>query len=157
MSDRFKVREVAADRVQQLRTEVLRDWEYGRLCVFDEDEHEDTHHFAVVDQDDRVRGVVTYIRRRCPELDERPGYQLRGMAIAEDDQRYGLGSRLIQVSVPRLALAEPDAKILWCNAREHVIPFYERLGFEGIGDLFEIEGIGPHLRMWREMPVVMAG
>ena len=79
------------------------------------------------------------------------------MAVEAADQRSGFGTRLIQISVPRLALAEPDASILWCNAREHAVQFYERLGFEPIGEPFVIEGIGPHLRMWRRMPSVMTG
>ena len=157
MSETFVIREVPAERVQPLRTEVLRDWEPGRLCVYDEDEHDDTHHFAVRDQGESVRGVVTYIRRRCPEIDDEHGYQLRGMAVAPEDQGAGLGSRLLQVSVPRLALAEPDADILWCNAREHVVGFYERLRFETIGEPFEIEGVGPHVRMFRRLPTIMAG
>lgn len=157
MSDSFVIREVAAQRVQPLRTDVLRDWGPGRLCIYEEDELDDTHHFAVLDQDESVRGVVTYVRRRCPDIDDESGYQLRGMAIADGDRGAGLGSRLLQISVPRLALAEPDAAILWCNAREHAVGFYERLGFEAVGEPFAIEGIGPHVRMFRRLPTVMAG
>jgi predicted GNAT family N-acyltransferase len=157
MSEKFQVREVDAERVQPLRTEILRDWEPGRLCVYDEDERDQTHHFAVVDEAGEVRGVVTYVRRRCPEMDEEPGYQLRGMAVAPDDQGVGVGRRLVEASMPRLALAEPDAEILWCNARAQVVGFYERLGFKAVGELFEIEDIGPHLRMFRRLPSVMAG
>ena len=29
-------------------------------------------------------------------------------------------------------------------------------GFEAIGEPFEVEGIGPHVVMWRELPRVMA-
>ncbi|MBG31354.1 MAG: hypothetical protein CMI31_15360 [Opitutae bacterium] len=36
---------------------------------------------------------------------------------------------------------------IWCNARLAAIPLYKRLGFEEVGQPFDIPGIGPHLVM----------
>ena len=36
---------------------------------------------------------------------------------------------------------------LWCTARTNVATFYERYDFERVGDVFEVEGAGPHVLM----------
>ena len=41
--------------------------------------------------------------------------------------------------------------VLWCNARMVAIRFYKSLGFKIIGDIFNIEGIGPHYYMYKEI------
>lgn len=33
---------------------------------------------------------------------------------------------------------------MWCNGRTVARGFYERHGYEAVGDEFVIEGVGPH-------------
>lgn len=151
---RLRLEQVPAADVQPLRTRILRSWP-GPLCEYAEDDLDDTYHFALLDEEG-AWAVVTYVRRPCAQRPGEQAYQLRGMAVALDAQRQGCGTRLVEASLIRLAAAEPGARWVWCNARLSAVEFYERMGFEGFGDVFEIEGIGPHLRMMREMPRVLA-
>ncbi|MCL2504308.1 MAG: GNAT family N-acetyltransferase [Coriobacteriia bacterium] len=63
--------------------------------------------------------------------------QLRQMAVASEVRRRGVGRAL----VGRL---EEDARasgtgLIWLNARETAIAFYERLGYSCVGDMFVSE------------------
>ena len=44
-----------------------------------------------------------------------------------------------------------NGNLLWCNAGVIAPDFYKRMGFQTIGPEFEIEGIGAHYVMWREI------
>ena len=48
-------------------------------------------------------------------------------------------------------LKEKESDLLWCNARLIAVDFYESLGFKIIGEIFDIEGIGPHYYMYKEI------
>ena len=74
-------------------------------------------------------------------------YRLRGMASAPEVRGLGAGRILLEHAVD--VLAHRGCDLLWCNAREVAIPFYERMGLSGVGPLFDIPGIGPHQVMYR--------
>jgi GNAT superfamily N-acetyltransferase len=76
-------------------------------------------------------------------------WRLRGMATAEERRGEGLGRAVLDAIV--LHAAGHGAALIWCNARVRAIPFYERVGFAGLGELFEEPGIGPHLVMWKAL------
>ncbi len=48
-------------------------------------------------------------------------------------------------------LKKRDCDILWCNARLLAVNFYKSVGFKIIGELFDIEAIGPHYYMYKEI------
>jgi len=161
--------EVNAEVVQPLRTRVLRPgWLSGETLTFEADEATSTYHFGLVDSeesgDGSVVAVLTWLRQSAPsEVREAASlqpdevtYRLRGMAVAEEWRGQGLGARLLESSLVRLGLKAPACEIGWCNARESAVTFYEKQGFEVVGERFEIEGIGPHRAMWRQVPRVMA-
>jgi predicted GNAT family N-acyltransferase len=153
----MELRELEADDVRPLRTRILRPgYPDGETKAFDGDDAEDTHHYGLVDESDAPVAVVTYIRLAAPDELGGPAVRLRGMAVEEGHRRQGLGTRLLQNSLTRLAVAEPDMAVVWCHARTSAVGFYEEHGFERHGEVFDIEGIGPHVVMWREMPNVLA-
>jgi len=41
--------------------------------------------------------------------------------------------------------------MVWCNARLVAVEFYKSIGFKIIGDLFDIQGIGPHYYMYKKI------
>ena len=47
-------------------------------------------------------------------------------------------------------LQKKDVDIIWCNARLGAFNFYKKLGFEVIGDIFNIKDIGPHYYMFKK-------
>jgi len=76
-------------------------------------------------------------------------YRLRGMATHPNFRRQGFASELMNTAFEYLTKLECD--ILWCKARVVALDYYEFMGFNKIGDVFEIEGIGPHYFMYKAL------
>ncbi len=73
------------------------------------------------------------------------GWQLRGMSVRENQRGRGVGRAVLRACIA--AARAENAPVLWCNARVRAVPLYEREGFVSVSEVFEIAGIGPHLRM----------
>ena len=73
------------------------------------------------------------------------GWQLRGMSVKDGHRGRGIGRAVLLRCIA--AARQENAPVLWCNARVKAIELYRREGFVGVGEIFEIVGIGPHLRM----------
>ena len=73
----------------------------------------------------------------------RAAYQLRGMATRADLVRRGVGAALLTFAVDALR----PAPFLWCNARIAAVPFYRRMGWRVVSEVFDVPTVGPHLRM----------
>lgn len=152
----FLFEEVSVELIRPLRTRILRPhFPAGKFAVYEGDDRADTRHFAVKDGSTIV-GCATYMNWPSPAHHGEPAMRLRGMAVDAEYQGLGVGRRLLEVSMVRLAVLEPEHDILWCNARVHAIDFYEKLGFVTHGDEFEVAGIGPHVVMWRKLPEALA-
>lgn len=153
----MEFRELDAADVQPLRTRVLRTFfSDGELEEFEGDEARSSRHYGLVDGEGRIVAVASYLPESAPEGLGEPAMRLRGMAVEEDLRGEGHGSRLLQSSLSRLALERPELAVVWCHARTSAAGFYEREGFRRKGEVFEVERIGPHVVMWREMPEVLA-
>jgi predicted GNAT family N-acyltransferase len=74
------------------------------------------------------------------------GYQLRGMATAENYRGRGIGNQLLNFAI--VFLRGQKANYLWCNARKKALKFYQDSGFEVISAEFEVPAIGPHYVMY---------
>jgi GNAT superfamily N-acetyltransferase len=139
----IEVRRGTADEVIDVRHRVLREGRPRETAVFDGDTAKATRHWVAV-QHDRIVGVVSVMQAALPEAvdaDPRPTWQLRGMAVLPELQGAGVGRALLQA-----VHAEVDAP-MWCNARAHVERFYGRQGWRTVSAPFEVEPIGPHVRM----------
>jgi ribosomal protein S18 acetylase RimI-like enzyme len=67
------------------------------------------------------------------------------MATAPQARGLRLGTSIVKACV---AFARDNgARLLWCNARTGAVGFYSKLGFEIVGQEFEIPDVGPHFRM----------
>ena len=155
--DSLQFEQLDAERVRPLRTQILRPhFDEGRLCEFEQDDHQDTVHFGLVDAVGRVVAVATFFPQPCPEKPRPQALRLRGMCVEPVLQGMGLGERLLEAALGRLAVQFPSAEVVWCNARVSAAPFYEKMGFERIGQVFDVDPIGPHVVMWRKMPAVIA-
>jgi predicted GNAT family N-acyltransferase len=151
------VRPVPATSVRPLRTRVLRpEWPAGRLLTFAEDDEPETAHLAA-EQGGTAVGVGTVypqsppeaLRDGIPEAAYAPGaaWQLRGMATAESVRGTGVGAAVLAACVE--AVRRGGGAFLWCNARVGAVGFYARAGWTAFGDTFEVDGVGPHVAMWR--------
>ena len=93
-------------------------------------------------------GIVSVMPEAVPwRADEEGGWRLRGMATAPEVRGWGVGSDLVDVVVGHVV--HHRAAVLWCTARIAAVGFYERKGFEVIGETWEEPVIGTHIHMHR--------
>ena len=130
------VEEVPVDAVVDLRHRVLRPGRPRHTAHWPGDDAADTRHYRLA-LDGRTVAIATIM---VDPLDPGPEHRLRGMAVEPGLSRQGLGSRLLTAIQTRY-------EALWCNARAHAVPFYERHGWQTVGEPFEVPEIGPHSRM----------
>jgi predicted GNAT family N-acyltransferase len=126
--------------ILQLRHDVLIVGTDRTSVAFDGDDDSATIHIGAFDGE-RCVGCVSLMRS---PFDDRPAYQLRGMAVDEAHRGNGVGAQLLA-----FAESQVDLPLLWCNAREHAVGFYQQHGWETVGEPFEIAGVCTHLRMVR--------
>ncbi len=75
--------------------------------------------------------------------------QIRYMAVAPGHRTRGLGT-LVLHALEQLAIEE-GAKRLVCNAREDAVGFYQKNGFEDMGELTEERGTTRHQQMIKHL------
>ena len=140
-----RVEPVPVSTVMPLRRHVLRPGLPPEESSYEQDELPTTLHLAAFDGEGVVVGCCTWF----PDpLDGRPAWRLRGMATAPEARGRGVGADLVRAGLA--AGAERGFDLVWCNARTTAVGFYERHGFEAVGEEFlAVHGI-PHYRMVRD-------
>jgi GNAT superfamily N-acetyltransferase len=108
-------------------------------------------HLGAIDDDGTVIGTCFVYSDPCPWLPLRSNaWHLRQMATAEGHRGRGIGSAVLDAAITYLATQ--GAELVWCNAREGAVPFYQRHGFVTSGGVFMPQDHPiPHFRMWREL------
>lgn len=140
MSDpekRRSPRRVGADTVVPLRVAVLRPHMDASHSRYGEDGDAESRHFAIEDD-----GAVVAVGSSFRLAD---GWRIRGMATAAGRQGEGLGAAILRAILEDIRAR--GGGVVWCNARTTVQGFYAREGFRVTSEVFELEGIGPHVRM----------
>lgn len=142
------VRQISAAETIPLRHAVLRPGRPVETASFHGDDLPSTIHFGVF-RNGELLCIASLFEATLPEEPGLAAIQLRGMATAAEAQRTGLGRALV------LACAEfarhKRAQVLWCNARMYASGFYSKLGFNIVGNEFDIPDVGPHFRMKLEL------
>jgi uncharacterized OsmC-like protein/predicted GNAT family N-acyltransferase len=72
-------------------------------------------------------------------------YRLRGMATSEPMRGRGLGAVVLGAGLERLR--SQGADLVWCSARKPAAGFYRAAGFTETSAEYQVEHIGPHVRM----------
>ena len=146
MAERYFVEEVPTSEVLVLRMAVLRDGTPSQDPRYADDDTEGSVNLGI-----RESGILvacsTWLPRPWPLDQSAPATQLRGMAVAKHLQSKGLGNILLQAGITRAKTLE--STYVWARARDRALYFYERNGFETIGDQFidEASGLAHHLVM----------
>jgi len=148
-----EVRLITAEDTWQLRLAVLRPGRPITSAKFPGDDEPETRHFGAF-QDGHLLGIASVYRTEMPEQPGLPAYQLRGMATAREARGRGLGRELVRACAE--FACQREARLIWCNARVGAVGFYRKLGFEIIGQEFEIPDVGPHYRMFSQVSGVVA-
>lgn len=143
-----EIRELSAADTRPVRQRVLRPHQRPEELVYPGDDDADTFHLGAVSTSGEVLAILSMYRHAQPPadpMDEPRSWRIRGMASVPEARGTGLGRLLVEQARDRVWAESPDP--IWCNARENAFGFYQKLGFEIVGGIFEIEGIGPHAVM----------
>ena len=104
----------------------------GQDCPEDleyEFEEESTHFLVLVNN----KAVATARHRKTKK-----GYKLERFAVLESERGKGYGNYVLTAILKDL---RDYAGLIYMHAQEQVLPFYEKLGFKRVGDIFEEAGI----------------
>jgi predicted GNAT family N-acyltransferase len=117
-------------------------------CKFAGDEEDQTFHLGAF-MDNKLVSVASFYFEKHPDLEEPFQFRLRGMATLPDYQHKGLSTELLKMAFP--IIKQNFCHLVWCNARVTAVEFYQKVGFEKVGEQFDIPGIGPHLLMFKSL------
>jgi GNAT superfamily N-acetyltransferase len=118
--------------VRPLRLAVLRPGRPPESVATPKDDLPDTHHVAAI-RDGEVVGVMTLFSDPAPS-GEADALRIRWMAVRPELRGEGIG-RLLLNEAFRVA-RERSAALVWADARDSALGFYERNGFSPIGKSF---------------------
>ena len=128
------IRPMTSLEVRPLRLEVLRAGMVNQTVHFDGDDDPTTIHLGAFDQDQNNVGVSTWMQRPFPLAEEHKALQLRGMATAVNVQGQGIGAQLLVAG--QTYGREVGAHLIWANARDAALNFYNRHGYSTVGEGF---------------------
>jgi GNAT superfamily N-acetyltransferase len=128
------VAEIEAAQTHALRARVLRDGRSENVS-FPEDDRPGAFHLGVRQTPaGPVLAVGSFSPEETPYRPGRSGVRVRGMATDHACQGRGVGRRLLEEAIGRLRAG--GVEVLWGNGRDRALGFYQRLGFEILGDGF---------------------
>jgi GNAT superfamily N-acetyltransferase len=128
------VGDIEAAHTHDLRRRVLRDGHAEHL-VFPEDDRPGAFHLgARAEPGGPLLAVASFSPEPTAHRPDRRAARLRGMVTEPAHQGHGLGRGLLEDALPRLRAG--GIEVLWANARDSALGFYERLGFEVVGEGF---------------------
>jgi len=140
------VKRITAQQTYNIRKEVLRKG-INLPSQFTDDFDKDTFHLGVYEKDLLV-GISSFMKTSNPDFGLEQ-YQLRGMATLTDVRGKGYGKLMLNEAF--LILRDKQIPVLWCNAREIAVNFYEEMEFLKIGKLFLLPEIGMHYKMYKKI------
>ena len=146
MQSNLHIREIPVEYILDLRWRLLRASLPRDTANFEGDSEPATKHLAAI-QDGKIVGCCTILHR---PWQDKPAWQLRGMAVEMNLQNGGIGRKLLD-EVERIVRTEPHSLLLWCNARTPARGFYEKMGWSVVGEEFVIPTAGPHYRMTKSL------
>ena len=144
----IEIKNVDADMIKPLRHAELRKGQDFSTTSYLRDNEERTFHLAAI-LDRKIVTCATFYPEKSKKLNAINSYRLRGMATASIFKRKGYARELIIAAF--LELKAKGADFVWCNARIVALDFYKSIGFKIKGDQFDIETIGPHYYMYKEI------
>lgn len=139
----LRVVEVGPEATHELRRRVLRGGRADADVRFPRDDEPGTFHLALTDDSGTVVAVASFYPEPTPWRPRARAVQVRGMAVDASRQRSGAGRTLLEAAYER-ARAQGFA-VLWANGRDSALGFYERLGWQVVGEGFVFNGIPHHV------------
>ncbi|MBL7963978.1 MAG: GNAT family N-acetyltransferase [Flavobacteriales bacterium] len=144
----MRVQFIRARDTWQLRQQVLRPHQTVEEMDYPNDRNPDSFHLGALDMNTLV-GIASFYKEKHEGMNGWIQWRLRGMAVDPHFQGKGVGRMLLKFAMDELKVKQVD--VLWCNARENAMGFYQAHGFLIHGEPFPIEGIGMHYMMYRRI------
>lgn len=142
------LKEITALETYSVRHPVLREGKPMESCHFEGDDLQSTIHLGLFINCALV-GVVSLFKTKNIDFAEKHHFQIRGMAVLKHHQKMGYGERLLKEA--ELYAQKYKSDLLWFNARETALIFYEKMGYSVHGNSFLIGDIGTHFVMYKKM------
>jgi ribosomal protein S18 acetylase RimI-like enzyme len=142
----IQIKEINAEETYPLRIAILRDGMTLSHEMLGDHENE-TLHLGLFESDNLV--CIGSFMKASKDLFKGSQFQLRGMASANAAQGKGFGKLLMEEA--ELRLKNSGVEILWCNARTVAIEFYKKLGYQTVGNVFQVAEVGPHYLMFKQL------
>lgn len=146
--DTIQIKFITPAETYVVRHPVLRVGKPVESCKLEGDENPTTFHLGAY-MDGQLVGVVSMLIQEYSGQSHQKSYQLRGMAVLASKQGRGIGAQLIAAAEEEVTNRGGD--FIWMNARLKAVNFYTSLGYTIDSPLFEIEKIGPHYVMVKEL------
>jgi ribosomal protein S18 acetylase RimI-like enzyme len=142
------VREIKPEMLYDIRHSILRPHQPYEACIYDTDNDAGAFHVGAFHQE-KLISIASFYVEKHPDLSYKTQYRLRAMATLPEHRQLGAGRAVVQFAESRIK--ENKAEILWCMGRTNVQGYYEKLGFQAYGEVFDYPPIGPHIVMYKEL------
>ena len=103
------------------------------------DQFEDSSRYLLATLDGRFVGTARWHKTE-------KGTKLERFAVLKDDRNYGVGRALVEFILEQVK----NEAVVYLHAQDHVILFYEKFGFQSIGDHFYEGGICHQKMVWKQ-------
>jgi GNAT superfamily N-acetyltransferase len=124
------VRPATAEEIREVRLGVLRPEAPRVPSAYDVEPA--TVHVGAFDGDLAVACVTVYPQGYD---DEPAAWRMRGMAVDPAYQGRGLGREVLDLATS--VADDAGAPLIWANARMSAMAFYQRVGWEPVGPVFD--------------------
>ena len=142
------IKQISALDTFPVRHSVLRDGKPVESCHFDGDNLQSTIHFGLFESD-KLRAVISLFEKKNSRFETDKQFQIRGMAVLQQHQKKGFGEMLI-LNAEHYCVQE-GSNLIWFNARQTAVGFYQKMGYAVIGMPFQIEDVGEHVVMYKKL------
>ncbi|WP_121667099.1 GNAT family N-acetyltransferase [Mesonia aquimarina] len=142
----IEIKQVSVDNIFKIRQQVLRPGKPIETCFFEKDKALESFHLGAF-YNTQLIGIASVLEDNSNTFQEKFQFRLRGMAVLPDFRKKKIGAILLKEA--EKYCFQKKAEILWFNAREKVVPFYEKYAFKKEGSVFLIPSVGNHQLMFK--------
>jgi GNAT superfamily N-acetyltransferase len=144
----IEVKQIRTEMTYDLRHKILRPHQGMEDCKYDTDDRIGSFHVGAFYQGQLI-SIASFCVENNPDFPMGKQYRLRAMATLEDYRRVGAGREVVRYAED--ILKGNGIEFLWCKGRTTVQAYYQRLGFQAYGEVFDYPPIGPHIVMYKTL------
>ena len=141
----IEVRKIASKETYPLRHKVLWPHLKEHECGIDSDFLDEAFQLGSFYKDQLI-SIGTFFPQQHQQFKSTKQFRLRAMATDPDFRGLQSGKKLMEAAFEHLQSIGVD--LLWCDARLIATGFYEKLGMDVMGEIYDVPKIGPHKLMY---------